>query len=50
MGQDLVVASLKIVHENQTHRLFGVSPVNDDRSRAAALATLNAANRFLGLS
>ncbi|MBI4503223.1 MAG: response regulator [Gemmatimonadetes bacterium] len=49
MGQNVFVAALEVVHDNRTHRLFGVSPVTEDRMRAAALATMNAANRFLGL-
>ena len=48
-GHDLVVVSIKVIHDGQTHRLFGLCPVTDNRAAAAAGATLNAANRFLGL-
>ncbi|MBI4421381.1 MAG: hypothetical protein HY560_11205 [Gemmatimonadetes bacterium] len=48
-GHDLVLVSIKVVHKGQTHRLFGVCPVSENRVLAAAGATLNAANRFLGL-
>ena len=48
-GHDLVVVSIKVIHDGQTHRLFGLCPVSDNRAAAAAGATLNAANRFLGL-
>src|SRR5262249_25973048 len=48
-GHDLVIVSVKVIHEGQTHRLFGLCPVTDSRALAAAGATLNAANRFLGL-
>lgn len=48
-GHDLVVVSIKVIHEGQTHRLFGLCPVTENRAAAAAGATLNAANRFLGL-
>src|SRR6185503_19603359 len=49
LGQNVLVAALDVVRDNRTHRLYGVSPLTDDRPRAAALATMNAANRFLGL-
>ncbi len=48
-GHDLVVVSIKVTHDGQTHRLFGLCPVTENRAMAAAGATLNAANRFLGL-
>jgi hypothetical protein len=48
-GEDLVIVGVKITHGNETRSLFGLSPMGDDRARAAALATLNAANRYLGL-
>jgi hypothetical protein len=48
-GHDLVIVSIKVIHDGQTHRLFGLCPVTDNRAAAAAGATLNAANRFLGL-
>jgi len=48
-GHDLVVVSIKVTHEGQVHRLFGLCPVTGNRALAAAGATLNAANRFLGL-
>jgi hypothetical protein len=48
-GHDLVVVSIKVIHDGQTHRLFGLCPVTENRAAAAAGATLNAANRFLGL-
>jgi len=49
MGENLIVVGIKVTHNGETQRLFGLSPVLEDRGRAAALATLNAANRFLGL-
>jgi hypothetical protein len=49
MGQNVFVATLDVVRDNRTHQLFGVSAVTGDRMRAAALATMNAANRFLAL-
>jgi hypothetical protein len=48
-GHDLIIVSVKVTHEGQVHRLFGLCPVTDSRALAAAGATLNAANRFLGL-
>ena len=48
-GNDLVIVSIKVNHEGQTYQLFGLCPVADSRTLAAAGATLNAANRFLGL-
>jgi CheY-like chemotaxis protein len=49
MGQTVFVAALDVVRDNQTYRLYGVSPITEDRTRAAALATMTAVNRFLGL-
>jgi hypothetical protein len=49
MGQHILVAALDVVRDNRRQRLYGVSPVSEDRTRAAALATMNAANRFLGV-
>ncbi len=48
-GNSLIVVAIKVTHEQQTHELFGLCPITEDRGRAAALATLNAVNRFLGL-
>lgn len=48
-GHDLIVVSIKVTHQGETHRLFGLCPIHENRALAAAGATLNAANRFLGL-
>jgi hypothetical protein len=48
-GENMIVVGIKVTHQGRTQRLFGLSPVIEDRGRAAALATLNAANRYLGL-
>ena len=48
-GNDLVIVSIKVIHNGETYRLFGLCPVADNRAQAAAGATLNAVNRFLGL-
>lgn len=50
LGENLIVVGIKVTVNGQTQRLFGLSPiVGEDRGRAAAVATLNAANRYLGL-
>ncbi len=48
-GANLIMVGIKVTHQGTEHRLFGLSPVVGERNRAAALATLDAVNRFLGL-
>jgi hypothetical protein len=48
-GANLIMVGIKVSHRGKEHKLFGLSPVAGDRTRAAAMATLDAVNRFLGL-
>ncbi|MGH7752949.1 MAG: hypothetical protein ACREN5_09045 [Gemmatimonadales bacterium] len=48
-GKSLVVVELSVTHEGETRGLLGVAAVGSDPARAAALAVLSAANRFLGV-
>ncbi len=47
-AQTVVIVSVAASHEGKTRLLLGVSDSGDSPPRAAALAVLNATNRFLG--
>ncbi|MBI4501540.1 MAG: hypothetical protein HY700_10295 [Gemmatimonadetes bacterium] len=48
-GTKVVVAGASVFYENQKAFVQGICMVNDDPHRAAALAILNATNRFFGI-
>ncbi len=48
VNSPLVLVVIGVVSQNTTISLVGTSFLQDDRNRAAALATLKALNRFLG--
>ena len=48
-GVRAVVAAASIVYENQKGYVQGICVVHDDPNKAAALAVLNATNRFFGI-
>ncbi len=50
LGQNFVLAVVKVTHLGHTHTLLGVCPRTATAARDAALAVLGATNRVLGLS
>jgi hypothetical protein len=48
-GQLVIIVSLAATRAGKSHTLLGVSEGGDDLPRGAALAVLNATNRFLGV-
>jgi hypothetical protein len=48
-GQVVIIVSLAVTRAGKTHMLLGVCDGSDELPRAAALAVLNATNRFLGV-
>lgn len=46
-GQPAVMVSLRAQYQGETRSLLGLCPHSGDPARAAALAVLNATNRFL---
>jgi len=49
VGLDVVMVSVGAIYVKETRQLVGVCPGREDAVRAAALAVLNATNRFLGV-
>jgi len=48
-GQVVIIVSLAATRAGKSHLLLGVCDGGEDLARAAALAVLNATNRFLGV-
>lgn len=48
-GQLVIIVSLAATRAGKSHTLLGVCDGGEDPARAAALAVLNATNRFLGV-
>jgi hypothetical protein len=48
-GEPVVLVSVSAQRQQVSRELLGFCPVEGDAPRAAALAVLNATNRFLGL-
>ena len=47
-GQVVIIVSIAATRGDKSQQLLGVCDGSDDLARAAALAVLNATNRFLG--
>ena len=48
-GGRAVIVALSMSHQGETRSLLGICSAEPDPTRAAALAVLNATNRFLGV-